>query len=303
MTDSMYYFPALFLLPDFEIETFQKQDFNFIQRRWGTSIFDLATLATKHKLHLPYQLMDFFLQTCNLEIACKSSSCDNAKEKILALRCVLYSSGISPFILPFCTTYSINQYSCICERDSPHLRERLDSRIREGLTTETGILEAWPFELSFQTIQISHRLKLSKEIIEKSIDDLPVWHAIKSKNPALQTIEDTINFAPRLISLEQSCLHIWSAIEALFPSVSTEVAFKLALFTSQLTSNPQEHKEKMRKVKANYRVRCGVTHGSRRTIDFNEWLESWDILLDCFRSIIRRGYLPSEEDLMEEIFS
>ena len=90
------------------------------------SLFDFATLATKHRLHLPYQAMDVFLSRCNVELCVSGKqSLAGANEAFQKLRLSLYSSGVSPFLCPFVTTYSINDYSGINSRDSETLRAKM----------------------------------------------------------------------------------------------------------------------------------------------------------------------------------
>ncbi len=50
MTSIDNYFPALFLVPDFDGDRIECPPFRIAKRLWGTSTFDLATLATKHNL-------------------------------------------------------------------------------------------------------------------------------------------------------------------------------------------------------------------------------------------------------------
>src|SRR3954470_20902765 len=127
MNLNVYYFPLLSLIPDFPEAEIERPPFRIAKRRWQTSIFDLATLATKHKLHLPYQVMDVFLSRCNLELCLtEQGSLDEAIATFQAFRLALYTSGLSPFISPFITTHSINEYSGINSRDSEMLREKLD---------------------------------------------------------------------------------------------------------------------------------------------------------------------------------
>ena len=64
-----FYFPLLFLVPGFPDDAVDTGPFQIAKRRWDTSTFDLATLATKHKLHLPYQAMDVFLSRCTWSCA------------------------------------------------------------------------------------------------------------------------------------------------------------------------------------------------------------------------------------------
>src|SRR5436305_4974255 len=98
MATQAFYYPLLFLTPDFEELAVEAGGFLLSKRQWQTSTFDLATLATRHKLHLPYQVMDVFLSRCNLEVAVVD--CDEveaATEKLQNLRLALYAEGVSPF--------------------------------------------------------------------------------------------------------------------------------------------------------------------------------------------------------------
>jgi hypothetical protein len=114
-----FFYPLLFLVPGFDGPVVECQSFRLARRRWETSTFDLATLATKHKLHLPYQVMDVFLSRCNMELCISGKrSLEEANEAFQMLRISLYSNGVSPFLCPFVTTYSINEYSGINSRDS-----------------------------------------------------------------------------------------------------------------------------------------------------------------------------------------
>ena len=43
----------------------------------------------------------------------------------------------------------------------------------------------------------------------------------------------TATAAPMILPLSQSVLHIWSAIETLFPDVRMELKFRIALYVAQ----------------------------------------------------------------------
>src|SRR5688500_10678024 len=107
---SSYHFPLLFLTPDFDGNEVMQNNIAFVRRRWGVSIFDLATLATKHELNLPYQLMDVFLNRCNLELrVVGEDSQESAMRVFSAVRLGLYAAGMSPFLCPYIATHSINE--------------------------------------------------------------------------------------------------------------------------------------------------------------------------------------------------
>lgn len=298
-----YYFPLLFLVPGFEGDAVESGSFHVAKRRWQTNTFDLATLATKHKLHLPYQAMDVFLSRCNMELRIEGrGSLDDAATAFQSFRLALYATGVSPFISPFVTTYSINDYSGINSRDSEYLRKDLHPSMEEGLTSETRTLEAWPLEMSLRTVILEDRLALSGDAFREAVEKEASWDALASAG-VLRTIQETANAAPMILPLEQSVLHIWSAIEAMFPAVNTEVAFKIALYVAQLTESGPARLEAYERVRTSYKLRSSITHGSRREVSLDQWQQTWGVLIDAYNAIIRRGSLPTEQDLIAELLS
>src|SRR5262249_21971840 len=121
-----FFFPLLFFSPGFGGETVGCGIFRLARRERETSIFDFATLPTRPKLHLPYQAMDVFLSRCNMELRVSGKpSLGEANEALHGLRVALYSTSVSPFLCPFVTTHSINEYSGINSRDSEALRAKM----------------------------------------------------------------------------------------------------------------------------------------------------------------------------------
>jgi hypothetical protein len=101
-----FFFPCLSIVPDFKDTRLECEKITVHHRLFPTSTFDLATLQTRHTLHIPYQLMDVYLSVCKLEIEIKgSSSYDEAVEHLQVIRLLFYVQGLSPFLVPFCTTY------------------------------------------------------------------------------------------------------------------------------------------------------------------------------------------------------
>ena len=97
---STYYFPLLFVIPGFSESEMAHPPFRVIKRRWNTSTFDLATLATKHKLHLPYQVMDVLLSRCNLELCLMNQpTLEDANESFLVFAWHSYQA-LPPFHRP-----------------------------------------------------------------------------------------------------------------------------------------------------------------------------------------------------------
>ena len=152
-----YHFPLLMLTPAFEGSVTSGR-YRVSRRAWDTSIFDLATLATKHRLHLPYELMSVLLSGCNLELAvAEATSLEEAVSGFEAFRAGLYVAGVSPFVCPFVTTESINHYSGINERDSA-LERGKEPKIPSPFSSGSGTLEAWPLEPAFSCVRLRDQL-------------------------------------------------------------------------------------------------------------------------------------------------
>ena len=125
-----FYFPLLFLRPDSNWDACERERFRLIRRKWDVSIFDLATLATRHRLHVPYQLIDVLLQHCNLELAIRDVDRDTAVNDLSALTLGLFLVGVSPTVAPFEVTHSLNDYSGVNSRDSDMLERTCRSNDR-----------------------------------------------------------------------------------------------------------------------------------------------------------------------------
>jgi len=301
---SDFFYPLLFLVPGFEGEAVEHSPFRLARRKWETSTFDLATLATKHRLHLPYQVMDVFLSHCNTELCVFGKrSLAEANEAFQNLRVALYSSGVSPFLCPFVTTYSINEYSGINSRDSEMLRAQMHPGMEVGLRSDVGTLEAWPIELSFECTVIAGGLLVTDATFGAAATKAAAWQRLLVRAPQLKAIVDATVAAPMLGNLGQSLLHIWSGLEALFPSVSTEVTFRIALYISQLTGTGVERLSRYEAVRAAYGIRSKVAHGSKTSVKTEEWNQAWGILMDCLNALQRRERLPSEQELLSEILT
>jgi hypothetical protein len=120
-----FFFPCLILEPAFEGDTIRVGEVAIHKRLWSTSTFDLATLATKHKLHLAYQIMDVFLSHVNCELEIQAAKIEAATTNAEIFKAMLYLNGTTPFVMSFVTSHSLNAYSGINSRDSEHLVDRL----------------------------------------------------------------------------------------------------------------------------------------------------------------------------------
>jgi hypothetical protein len=212
----------------------------------------------------------------------------------------LYARGGSPTIAPFATTHSVNEYSGINSRDSTSLRDKLPEGMRAGITSDQATVEAWPVELSFWCLTIADGIEVTSEMVKAAATMAKDWRVLEARLPTLRVVRDAAQVAPLLASRDQSLLHVWCALEALFPKVSTEVSFRVALYLAQLQlSSPR--REFFKLVKEAYALRSRVAHGSYRGITKEEWRQAWDLLRSSVIAILTRKDLPSEDALLQEI--
>lgn len=300
MTQS-YYFPLLFLVPQFDRDL-KIGRYGLAARRWSTSIFDLATLATKHELNLPYQVMDVMLSKCNLELAIHdASSLEESVQLLDCFRVGAYLAGCTPFIAPFVTSRSINCYSGINERDSAIQRGQ-EPKIQSTFSSKDGQLTAWPLELSFSCITKPSYVRFTEEQFSSAVQTAERWHSLSSETKVLHALTNAFLSSPLLPTRSQSLLHMWTAIESLFPTVSTEVSFRLGLYLTVLCAKRNQRKDFYRSVKAAYGVRSKVAHGSISDVSVEQWNEVWELLCSCARAVAERNTIPSETDLLDELF-
>jgi hypothetical protein len=297
-----YFFPFLFLVPEFEGSTLEFDSFSVHRRLWTTSTFDLATLATKHRLHLPYQLMDVYLGHCNLEVEFKAAEdTSEAADDIQIIRALLYLYGTAMFAIPFYTTYSVNQYSGINSRDSDSLRKKMPDGMREGITSKTATVEAWPLDLTLQLVSACGETKTSQPLWAQVASQWQLWKSLEAQYPILNIARRILNSAPTIADIGPSILEIWQAVETLFPTVTSEVSFRLAVLVSQLCTPLRNPGVTYRDTKKKYGVRSKITHGSTSKVSSDDWVGAWDTLCTCLRSVIERKKLPSEDDLLAEL--
>lgn len=299
-----YYFPVVFLMPGFEESEINIGHFTLSKRKWRTSTFDLATLATKHKLHLPYQAMDIFLGHCNLEICISNvETIEEAQQKFRAIQIALYKTGISPFLSPLISTHSINSYSGINTRDNGLSLDMLPGALRTGLKSNQDIVEVWPLELSFDCQTINEKRSVSIESFYVAGKFAAEWLRITASTPSLLALESAMIEASKLSSRAQSILHIWTALEPIFPLVTTEFSFRMALYMAQLNSIGTVRRGYHSRVKRAYNMRSKIAHGAKFNPEFSDWMEAWRLVTDTVTAIVRRGRLPNEEQLLDELLA
>ncbi|MES3675891.1 HEPN domain-containing protein [Halomonas elongata] len=298
-----FHFPVLFWRPAEEFDSVAEPPFALSRRKWETTVFDLATLASRHRLHLPYQLMDVLLSRCNLEVSVEAEDLDHAVEHLNSLFLGAYLAGASPSLAPFATSHSINEYSGINSRDSGSLRKDLPPDLQRGPLSDEIVLEAWPVQLSLHCKTLPNTLGITVNQFKLAADKANQWMALEAMQPALKVVRDSALAAPLLPSLDQSLLHLWCALEALFPKVNTEVSFRLGLYLAQLIGPAEEREAVFQCARKEYNIRSKVAHGARQGIALEDWERAWQLLLDAGNAIVDRGSLPAEDDLLRELFS
>lgn len=297
-----FHFPLLLLTPQFEPPSVESGPFRLSRRAWDVSIFDLATLASKHKLHLPYQLMDVMLARCNTEIRVEATDLQEAFDTFQELRVGMYCHGVSPFLSPYAASHSINDYAGINDR-SAGFQEKMHPGLREGITNETATVEAWPFELSLQCIVLQKSIGVTAEQFSDAVTWAASWRRLKGESKLLAPLEDAASAAPTLGSRDQSLLHVWCGLEAIFPRVQTEVSFRVALYLSQLCSQGPARRAYFERVRRAYQLRSDIAHGTKRGIALEQWQDGWELLMDCVASVVRRGGLSNEDALLADLLS
>jgi hypothetical protein len=304
MESKPLYYPLLFLIPDFPEWEIEVYPFRIMKRgSWETGLVYFATLMAGHKLHpsesghkihFPSEMMESLLSNCHVELRLvRQLTHEEANATFQDFRLGLYASGLSPFIAPFVTTHSINKYSRI-KKPTPALI--LDLKSQNNIR-----FEAWPIELSLECIILNESLRISESILSSAATKASCWKRLSIEEPLLRVVEDIIIFAPKLLSLDQSLLHLWSGLEALFPGVGTELSFRIAMYLAQLISPKSDRLICFERIRDAYSLRSKIVHGSRRGISLEEWHGVWSILMDAVNAIIMRGELPTEKKLLAEL--
>ncbi len=99
-----------------------------------------------------------------------------------------------------------------------------------------------------------------------------------------------------------SILHMWQALESLFPNVNAELSFRLSLLISQLCAGLDPPSGMYKQAKAAYNVRSKIAHGAySKNTTGSDVSNAWWILRRCLEAIIQREELPTEEKLFEEL--
>jgi hypothetical protein len=246
--------------------------------------------------------MDVFLSesNCEIEVKCREGY-EAARDYVRLFQSMLYLNAITPFRLPFGSTHSMNAYSGINSRDSETLRQKLPEDKRDGLTSDSATVEVWLHEPSLTCIQIPTLDKLSDGSLHLAHRYAEAWSSREKQYPHLRAVRFALLTAPMISDLSSSLLHLWQGIETLFPNVTTEVSFRIALMIAQLTAGVETAAQTYKRARASYQQRSNAAHGRTRKIGFMQWYEAWRLLSLCMEAVISRDPLPTETDLIGEL--
>ena len=234
----------------------------------------------------------------------KSGSVEEGREKARLFQAMLYLEGASPFIMPFLTTYSVNQYTGINSRDHPTSFDKdLPEELRTGLTSSSGTVEAWLHDPTFQSFSVPDRIAVSAAVVEHAAENAAKWAALESAHSDLKAARLAFVVAPSIPHIGASLIHLWHGIEALFPDVKSEVSFRLSLLVAQLCRDIEPPRATYKRARVNYNDRSAVAHGRLISVGQPEWTETWELLRMCLRGVLNRGTLPTGEELLESVLS
>lgn len=298
-----YFFPCLGLVPDGLPRSVEGAGAVLRCREWPTTAFDMATLGASHELHFSWHLLEVFLNGCNLEIEIQDASDFRAAQaRVRVLQAMLYLQWVSPFIIPVGMSHGLRDYSGINYRDSAILRGKLPAALQSGFVSADGKIEGWLHEASLECVSIDEKRMLSPQTFLVAAGTANQWRELERKHPPLAAARLALQTAPAIPNLSSSLLHLWQGIEALFPSVSTEVSFRLALLVSQLCAPIRLDRTKTyEEAKRSYGQRSRAAHGNASKITHQSWLDAWDLLILCLSACLNRDSLPTEDVLTQEL--
>ena len=157
-------------------------------------------------------------------------------------------------------------------------------------------------ELTLHVIAPNLDSLITPGVLSQAAQDVERWSRLSAAHKVLSVVQDVLTAAPFVPGPGQSLLHIWTGIEALFPTVQQEVTFRVAVYLAQLYKGSQSKRDYYRQVKKAYDVRSKIAHGSMAEADITQWATAWQILIDACSAILERGKLPSEDEILAELF-
>jgi hypothetical protein len=272
-------------------------------RKWNVSIFDWTYLAvtSPHRLNVEYQLIDVLTKTCNVSIGLRDAAdYSEAKRKFSALRAMSCALGVEPLIAQFVGTHPLDALSAINgpPADPEDPRHAAAAPIRSGEEP----VQVWWNQPTLSLLPSGTEVFLDSESAQAAAELLQTWIDLCDRMPRLRVLEEVLVNAPVSVSYPQATLSVWGALESLFPSVQTEVTYRVAMYLTQLV-RPSDPLAYLKSVRSAYGQRSKIAHGSVSSTrdEIAAWRGAWALLCDATLAITRRGGLPAEEDLTREM--
>ncbi|MFG3618882.1 hypothetical protein [Nocardia sp. NPDC047654] len=301
---TLYYVVVQGLRPGSVTET--GGEVQIVPRHWGVGVWDWAFLATEHELGLPFQVADVMARSVNLELCVNAVDRDDAVAMLAALKLCLAGLGVHPFAAPMISTHSINDFSNI----KGSAQDPSDARYEraKALATKAETVITWPIPGSPVVARpMMGKNELDSETLRIAVTRAKLWRSMAEAERRLRVIENAAVSAAEIANLGQGILQMWTGLESLFPTVHAELSFRLALYLAQLNASNGDRLSAFHEARDAYSVRSKIAHGH----DMSEpternrhaWSQAWSLLHRTIGSLIDRGCLPTENELVEELLT
>lgn len=299
-----FFLPLTFLHFAFEGRSVEAPPFT-LTKRWAlANTYDLWTLGDMHRLHgVRFEAIAMMLEDVHCELAVSGNiSHLEAVDMARSFRAALYGQHISPSVVPFVSTHSVMEFAGLVDRETPELRAEMTEEELAAVSSDKATVDVWPMELYPAAWRLYDRVMLTEKDVQEASVRAMQWREMSARQKSLAALERALVASALIAPVEQAILHLWTAIEALFPKVSTEVVFRLALYVAQLVEGPRggDRRAYARRVRNGYTLRSGIAHGSVTGLDADSWIDPWDIACDLYNAIQVRGGLPTEDELEDE---
>ena len=252
---------------------------------------------------MEYQLVDVLTKSCNVSIGLRDVADHmEAKRRFSALRAMSCALGVEPLIAQFLGTHPIDELSAINvpPTDAGDPRHATGAPIRSG----DEAVQIWWNQPTLSLLPSGTKLFLDAKNAEAAGELVQTWIDLCERTPRLRVLEEVLVSGPVSASYPQATLSVWGALESLFPSVHTEVTYRVAIYLTQLIG-PSDPLAYLKSVRSAYGQRSRIAHGSMssRRDEIAAWQVAWTLLCDATLAITRRGELPTEEDLTREMLT
>lgn len=301
-----YFVTALIVRPD-PLSHCEANGWSMVPRAWGVGITDWAYLATSgnHEMRVEYQLADVLSRGCNMEISVEADGIDEARRLFRYLYVSLLLHGVPPFFTPFISSHTINDFSEISASPAS-LKDARAARSRALRDGDEHVEFEWnEAHMGSLHAPLGAGATISHQEFSQAASYSKEWGALVLAEGSALVLQETLISAPQIPSHGQSIMQIWSGLESLFPQVSAELSFRLALYLAEMIQPRGDRRPQFERIRAAYKVRSRIAHGSRRRAgapsEREEWTDAWNLLVAVARAAAVRGGVPSEDVLTSEL--